>query len=163
MAATDTPPRRRKRPAIVTIVIGIFILETIARIVVTLIYFAEVGVFSEQVARIVQVQLQDEPSPVLGIRAVATAISLIFFVITTVGLIRLRTWAWTAAMALIGIRLAFGLGDYLFDSPAFELLIFSVVLVFLLNQHQVRKAYGITKEKRVTADHIKRAEHPVRR
>jgi hypothetical protein len=163
MADITPSPRRRRRPAIVTIVIVVFVLEVISRVVVTLIYFAEVGVFSEQVARIVQIQLQDEPTAVLGVRAVASAIFLIFYFITTIGLIRLRSWAWTAAMALIGIRLAFGLGDYLFDSPAFDLLIFSVVLVFLLNQHQVRKTYGITKEKRVAADHVKRAEQPVRR
>jgi hypothetical protein len=82
---------------------------------------------------------------------------------TTIGLIRMRPWAWTAAMVLMGIRLAFGLGDYLFDSPAFDLLFINVVLVFLLNQREVRKAFGIIKESRASTEHIQRAGEPVRR
>lgn len=159
------PPPRRKRPAIVTIIIIVFIVETISAAVVMLIYLAEAGAFSQEIAEMIRVELADlqMPTPVLALRAIAAALLLIFNLITTLGLIRMRSWAWTSAMVLMGVRLALGLGDYLYDSPAFDMLIFCVVLVFMLNQHQVRKAFGIVKETRVPAQHIKRANEPVRR
>jgi hypothetical protein len=163
-ASTPTPsPLRRKRPAIVTIIIVVFILETISAAVTALIYLAEVGAISAEVAELVRVELSDVQSPALTIRAIAAAIMLLVNLFTTIGLIRMRPWAWTAAMVLMGIRLAFGLGDYLFDSPAFDLLFINVVLVFLLNQREVRKAFGIIKESRASTEHIQRAGEPVRR
>jgi hypothetical protein len=160
----NTPqPTKLRRPAIVTIIIALFVLDTITMVAVTAIYFGEIGVFSEQVAIAIRTELSDVHSPALVVRAILQACLLLAYVVTTIGLIRMRTWAWTSAMVLMGIRLAFGLGDYLFDSPAFDLLIFCVVLVFLLNQHEVRKAFGIVKETRVPAQHIKRASEPVRR
>jgi hypothetical protein len=162
-----SPPARpaRKRPAIVTIIIVVFILETISAAVVTLIYAAEAGVFSQQIAQTIRVELSDVqlPDAALYIRVIASGLLLIANLFTTIGLIRMRSWAWTSAMVLMGIRLAFGLSDYLFGSPAFDLLIFCVVLVFLLNQHEVRKAFGIIKETHVSAQPIKRANDAIRR
>jgi hypothetical protein len=163
MATPTLSTPRRKRPAIVTIIIVVFILETISAAVTALIYLAEVGAISAEVAEQVRVELSDVESPALNIRAIAAVFMLLVSLFTTIGLIRMRSWAWTAAMVLMGIRLAFGLGDYLFDSPAFDLLFFSVVLVFLLNQREVRKAFGIIKESRAPTEHIQRAGEPVRR
>jgi hypothetical protein len=163
MSTPTTSPPRKQRPAIVTIIILLFIIETFLVLVVTAIYFAEIGVFSVEIANLVRVELSDVQGPALTVRAIFTACLFVAYLMTTVGLIRMWPWAWTSAMVLMGIRLAFGLGDYLFDSPAFELLFICVLLVFMLNQREVRKAFGIVKEKRVPAEHIKRANEPVRR
>lgn len=164
---SPSPPAnpRRKRPAIVTIIIVVFILETLSAAVVTLIYAAEAGVFSQQIAQTIRIELSDVqlPDTALDVRAIASGLLLIANLFITIGLIRMHSWAWTGAMVLMGIRLAFGLSDYLFGSPAFDLLIFCVVLVFLLNQHEVRKAFGIIKETHVAAQPVKRANDAIRR
>ena len=154
----QSPTRPEQRPAIVTIIILLFVLETFLAVALASIYFAEINLFSEQVGSMVRVQMSDVPGSVLTFRAFYNGVLCLAYVIITVGLIRLQHWAWTSAMVLMGIRLAFGLGDYLFDNPAFPLLIICVLLVFLLNQRETRKAFGIIKEKRVLAEFIKRPQ-----
>jgi hypothetical protein len=152
-----TPP---KRPAIITLIACLFLIETLSMIALACIYFAEIGLFSQGIADIVLPELGDVMGPMLVVRAVAVAAFAIACLITTVGLLRLHPWAWSAGMAVLGIRLAQALGDFLFNNPAFGLAIITVATVFLLNQHAVRKVFGIVKEDNdpANANIIKRAE-----
>jgi lysylphosphatidylglycerol synthetase-like protein (DUF2156 family) len=77
------------------------------------------------------------------------ALTVIFFllgiltVIMGMGLRTLRPWAWLAAMLVQGANLVTSLFAYFSHTPDYFTMIFGVLIVFLLNQREVRHAFRL--------------------
>jgi hypothetical protein len=143
---------------VVTLLSLLFALNSLLVIFLAGAFLIETGLFSHQLANQVLSSLGDTPRLFVTVRAIGVAVLAVIYPITTVGLFCLRSWAWRSGMVILGIQLAFGLAEFLMDSPVTPGLFISVAAVFLLNQHSVRKAFGIIKEKRdATAQPIERA------
>ena len=64
--------------------------------------------------------------------------------IATVGLYRLRPWAWSVAMTAQGFGLAVALSSHFLDGLGYNddvSLAMGILLVFMLNQNEVRRAF----------------------
>lgn len=76
--------------------------------------------------------------------AVLLAALGIFIVLSGVGVLRLRVWAWLVAMALQGWTLAIFLISYFTHGQSSYLsVILSVVIVFYLNSRTVRRTFDL--------------------
>jgi hypothetical protein len=53
-----------------------------------------------------------------------------------------RPWGWSVAMTLQALSLADGLANYFLRRPDYVLLLAGVVVVVVLNQEEVREAFG---------------------
>lgn len=67
----------------------------------------------------------------------------IFALVSGIGMLRLRSWAWLMAMLLLGCELAIELTNYFQGRPAYLVLFITALLVFYLNQRLVREAFSI--------------------
>jgi hypothetical protein len=56
-------------------------------------------------------------------------------------LLRLKSWAWMAAMELQGLGLIAALYAYLRGNPNYVGMLISIILVFYLNQQEIRAAF----------------------
>lgn len=72
---------------------------------------------------------------------VLISISLIMFLVAF-SFLRQKSWAWLAAVTIQGLSLLVGLVEYLIDNPNYVALAFGVVMVFYLNQQEVRDIYN---------------------
>lgn len=72
------------------------------------------------------------------------AISVVFGVVSffiAIALLRLRSWAWVAAMAIQGFGLFAALIGYLRARPNYVGMVFGIFLVFYLNQREIQLAF----------------------
>jgi hypothetical protein len=162
MAAQPAPNVRPRRPLVVTLLVILFAMNSVFTLILATLYVAQTGLFSQQVAVEALAQLGDVPGLFVTARAIGATALAVLYPITTIGLHRLQPWAWRSGMIILGLQLAVGLAEYLTDSLAVPGLFISVAAVFLLNQHSVRKAFGIAKESRDNiAQPIERAGDPV--
>jgi hypothetical protein len=157
-ATQPVPGNKPSRPSVVILLGLIFALDSLFMLILAGTYLIETGLFSQQLAAQVLSALGDTPGLFVVVRAVSVTVLAVIYPITTVGLFRLRPGAWRSGMVILGIQLAVGLTGFLFDNPATPGLFISVAAVFVLNQHSVRKAFGIVKENRdIPAPIIQRA------
>ena len=81
-----------------------------------------------------------------GTSAILVATLGVFIVISGVGVLRLRSWAWLAAMTLQGWTLAvFLLGELTRGRSSYSTAIISVVIVFYLNSRTVRQTFDLVR------------------
>ncbi|MBI3964501.1 MAG: hypothetical protein HY329_02615 [Chloroflexi bacterium] len=62
-------------------------------------------------------------------------------ILTVIGLWRLRWWAWFATMIWIGVTMAVDLWWYFHGAPRYGSMLLNVVIVFYLNQREVRRPF----------------------
>jgi hypothetical protein len=74
-------------------------------------------------------------SRLIGIGLVAAS------VLSAIGLLRARRWAWVAAILISGLSLAFALGEWWDGRPAYVSMLLNTIVVFYLNQRDVRAVY----------------------
>jgi hypothetical protein len=131
------------RPSAVSIVVLIFILNITSAIInwVLMVYQLDVLGVPDPLGAL-QAALQTDQGPILLALIVIETALIAIIVVATIGLYRLRRWAWTLAMLLLGIGLAFNLLNYLRDDPAYVLMLVRVIAVILLDQEPVRFAFG---------------------
>jgi len=78
------------------------------------------------------------PTQVLAI----LAIELIILLAIAIGLWRLQQWAWFLLMIWVGIHLFFDLMDYFYGHHIHASMLISVIIVFYINQLEVKKAFS---------------------
>jgi len=61
--------------------------------------------------------------------------------VVTFGLWRLKRWAWFLIMIQLGIGMSFVLWSYFSGFPLYSYMVFNMVMVFYLNQHDVQLAF----------------------
>ena len=64
-------------------------------------------------------------------------------VVSGIGLLLIRTWAWLLALALLGCELIIQLSNYFQGRPAYGAMLFSALLVLYLNQRPIREVFHI--------------------
>ena len=62
--------------------------------------------------------------------------------VSALGVYWQRPWAWSVAMTLQALSLAEGLANYVHGDPDYVLMLAGVVVVVVLNQEEVREAFG---------------------
>lgn len=70
-------------------------------------------------------------------------------VVSGIGLLLIRTWAWVLALALLGCELVLQLSNYFQGHPAYWAMLFSALLVLYLNQRPIREAFTIEPKRTV--------------
>lgn len=89
-------------------------------------------------------QIIGEPRQVRDVLIVAAQLALgIAAVVSGIGLLLVRTWAWLLALALLGCQLIIQLSNYFQGHPAYWAMFFSALLVLYLNQRPIREAFHI--------------------
>ena len=68
---------------------------------------------------------------------------LIVSVLAIVGLLQRLEWGWTLAIITAGISLALNIGWWLSGDPHYLSMAVNAVVVFYLNQRDVREAFGV--------------------
>lgn len=131
------------RPSAVSIVVLIFILNIISAIINWVLMVYQLGVLGvPDPLGALRVALQTNQGPILLAQIVIETALIAIIVVATIGLYRLQRWAWTLAMLILGIGLAFNLLNYLRGDPAYVLMLVRVIAVILLDQEPVRFAFG---------------------
>ncbi|HEY7350209.1 MAG TPA: hypothetical protein VH599_17960 [Ktedonobacterales bacterium] len=67
----------------------------------------------------------------------------VFALVSGIGMLRLRPWAWLIGMLLLGCELVIQLSNYFQGRPAYLVLFVTALLVFYLNQRPIREAFSI--------------------
>jgi uncharacterized membrane protein (DUF2068 family) len=75
------------------------------------------------------------------IRAILV-VELIILLAIAIGLWRLQQWAWFLLMIWVGIHLFFDLMDYFYGHNIHASMLISVIIVFYINQREVKKAFS---------------------
>ena len=75
------------------------------------------------------------------IRAILIA-QLIILLAIAIGLWRLQRWSWLLLMIWVGIQMFFDLMDYFYGHHVHASMLISVIIVFYINQQEVKKAFS---------------------
>jgi hypothetical protein len=135
--------RLRRRPAAVTIIVILFILQMPVLFVNFALALWEIGVLgARQPWQAVQLAMRTWQGELGVFQALWLGVLLLLVSLVTYALFRLRPWAWTAAMLVLGGRLAIGIWDYFNKSPYFFTVILYLLPVVLMNLESVRVAFG---------------------
>ncbi len=139
----DKVPKRPPRPPVVSIVVLVFLLQVFTFVALLWLQLAGLGVTRMETmtgAVLAAWQAGDGWIEValLAVLALLTVVS----VFVTIGLARMRPWAWLWGMTIQGVRLLIGLIAYFRgDAYTFAMLV-QLVAVLMLDQEPVRRAFG---------------------
>jgi len=75
------------------------------------------------------------------ISGVVTLVLALLGVLIAFALLRLKSWAWMAAMELQGLGLIAALYAYLRGNPNYVGMLIGIILVFYLNQQEIRAVF----------------------
>lgn len=134
-----------KRPRSVTIIGSLLLVQgviflSIAALLILIISTKRLDLLPPAMAE------QFPPMPLRDLLFVATALVMgIFGVVSSIGLLRLRRWAWLMAMIVQGIGMIIGLIDYARGDPNYISMIFSVIVVFYLNQASIQEVFNVSR------------------
>jgi hypothetical protein len=81
---------------------------------------------------------------------VSVAVQGIFGIVSSIGLLRMRPWAWLMAMIVQGISLIVYLVDYIRGAPNYVGMIFAVFVVFYLNQRDIQLMFDVARRRSST-------------
>lgn len=129
----DTPSTVRKRPFGIYAIIVLLLLNT------SILFLPGVAAFLERMG----VLLPGAGSLVSDPQArIPNLIIASVNLITIVGLLLLKRWAWVATMVLAGISMAVGLVLYFEGRPLYITMLLNVILVLYLNQRDVQAIFA---------------------
>jgi hypothetical protein len=147
MVQSVEPSTRQRRPRAVSFVATLLLVEALV------VVLAGAAMASGELARMPAPAEAPEAAfgPYIGILpglGLATIIVVAGggLALASVGLLRLREWAWTLAMALQGLGLANALYDAYLGQPSFVTLGVGSFVVLVLNQREVRQAFDLRHE-----------------
>jgi hypothetical protein len=128
----DTPSVVRKRP------FGIYAIIVLLLLNISILFLPGVAAFVERIGVVLPgaSSLVTDPQAMIPNLIIATV-----NLITVVGLLLLKRWAWVASMVLAGISMAIGLVFYFEDRPLYITMLLNVILVFYLNQRDVQATF----------------------
>jgi len=126
----SSPNKRPFGVSVIVLLIAAYILFT-----ASVFYLSIKSQDSSISAQLVQIMNPTE------IRAVLVA-ELIILLAIAIGLWRLRQWAWFLLMIWVGIQMFFDLMDYFYGHHIHASMLISVIIVFYINQREVKKAFS---------------------
>jgi hypothetical protein len=126
--------RRFRRPSAVTLVAWLFLLQFLLLLLSGSLFWpggqVELNPFSAT----------DEASTRLLLDVVFLLLALLALIVS-IGLFRLKHWAWRLAMTMEGLNLASALTAYVVEHPEYLNMLVGIVIVMSLNQREVREAF----------------------
>lgn len=138
-----TNPKRPPRPPVVSIVVLIFLLQVFAFAALMLPQLAGLGLsgIDRLSSNLAAAWLQGDRwiDAVLFGGLLLQALASVF---VTIGLARMRPWAWLWGMTIQGARLLIGLVAYFRGDPYTFSMLIPLIAVLLLDQVPVRRAFG---------------------
>ena len=130
------PARRRRfrRPSAVTLVAWLFFLHFVQLLLAGSIFWpgGQIDLTEFRPTR--------EPGAALALEVVFISLGLLALVVS-LGLFRLKHWAWLLAMTMEGLNLASALIAYRVGHPEYLTMVVGVFTVLALNQREVRQAF----------------------
>ena len=144
---SETVTEKNKRPLVITIVGILLILTALYGLILgTLMLISILETETLNAATLLAPADSPEVFTYLGDEVLSAIILIatgLVQLIICIGFWRTRRWAWVAAITWQALKLLLGLAASFFvDAAAFS-VVFSVILVFLLNAAEVRYAFGI--------------------
>jgi hypothetical protein len=131
-------PRRRrrfKRPSAVTLVAWLFFLHFVLLLLLSGSIFWPGGQID-----LAEFRPTRQPGPAPVLEAAFISLGLLALVVS-LGLFRLRRWAWLLAMTMEGLNLASALIAHRVGHPEYVTMGIGIVTVLALNQREVRQAF----------------------
>lgn len=135
-----------KRPLGVTIIAGLILLygllgTALGLFVLVLSVLHDTGKLPPEVAFVVG------NGSVFDVLMVAAQFTLgVFALVSGIGLLRLRPWAWLMGMLLLGCELAMQLINYFQGRPVYLLMLLTALMVFYLNRRSIREVFSLEPE-----------------
>lgn len=140
--------KRPVRPPAVSIIVLIFLIQIVTFIVVVWLRWAGSGAMAlDRLPTTISAWLHDDAwiDALLSLGMLFLVVASVF---TTIGLARVRPWAWLWAMTIQGVRLLIGLIAYFRGDPYSFAMVLQLIAVLLLDQAPVRRAFGHQGEAR---------------
>jgi hypothetical protein len=126
----SSPNKRPFGVSVIVLLIAIYILFT-----ASVFYLSIKSQDSSISAQLVQIM---NPAEILAILIA----ELIILLAIAIGLWRLQQWAWFLLMIWVGIQMFFDLMDYFYGHNIHASMLISVIIVFYINQREVKKAFS---------------------
>ena len=145
---SEPPPQKRQRPTAITIVGIILFLTALVNLALAAIYFAAVYEDWSRAPAFFAPPESDDLFTEFGqnnVEAVTYAVLGAVQLVIWIGFWRVKRWAWVAAMSWQALKLLVELGNYSAGHVEAPALVSAIVVVFLLNQADVRHAFGILR------------------
>jgi hypothetical protein len=126
----SSPSKRPFGVTVIVLLIAVYVL-----FIAAVFYLSIKSQDSSISAQLVQIMNPAE------IRAALVA-ELIILLAIAIGLWRLQQWAWFLLMIWVGIQMFFDLMDYFYGHHIHASMLISVIIVFYINQREVKKAFS---------------------
>jgi hypothetical protein len=134
--------KRPVRPPAVSIIVVIFLIQVVTSVVVLWLQWAGAGMSFESLRHTAAAHWLEDDRWIDALLSIGTLLLVLASVITTIGLARMRSWAWLWAMTIQGVRLLIGLIAYFRGDPYSLAMVLQLIAVLLLDQVPVRQAFG---------------------
>jgi hypothetical protein len=132
-----------KRPPVVSVVVLIFLIQIVILAVLLWLQLAALG--ATRMATLgssLTVVLLHGDRWIDALLALGLLALVVASILVTIGLTRMRPWAWLWAMTIQGLRLLLGLIAYFRGDPYTFSMLVPLIAVLLLDQVPVRRAFG---------------------
>ncbi len=161
--STQTPSNP-VRPIAVTVAGWILVLSAVLNITVGILYLyasgtltpepVTFGVFSdEELNKELDEAFKNEQADL--IEGGADLILGIVELVIAIGFWRIKQWAWVAAVSWQALKLLFEIASVLLGGGTLVTILFASLMVFLLNQAVVRRAFHIQPENESTSQPVR--------
>lgn len=146
---TQSVPVKTKRPFAVTFVCIWIFLAALLDLFYGALLFASTDFVAKPPDVRIAIEQERLANALLDDQVVDAAEGILYIVLGVVQLVlgvsfwRLKQWAWVGIMSWQALSLLVDLTGMLNDDRPIESLVLSVVLVFLLNQSNVRQIFGV--------------------
>ena len=144
MQSSVTPAPSRRRPRAITFVASLLLAEAI------LVVLFGILIGASQVTELPMPAFAPDDlfSPLVTVLPALGLPTIIVvagggLALTALGLIQLREWGWTLAMAIQGLLLSNALYSYVQGAPDYVTLAVCSFVVLVLNQREVRQAFAV--------------------
>lgn len=147
---STNPPQKHRRPLAITIVVWVLLLGALANIVIGIFLvlvddnqvprnLGEVVIFAESDPDTLTIDGAELADGIYNL--IAGVVQLVI----AVGFWRERRWAWVFAMSWQAFKLLIELATPFSNEDKVPIMFFSIVLIFLLNQSDVRRVFSIQR------------------
>lgn len=146
-----TPPSKPKRPAAVTIAGWILLLGALLNILVGVLFLYASNILTQDPNAVIIFEEDDESPNLLTdsgeevAQGVGDLVLGIVQLAISIGFWRQQRWAWVAAMSWQALKLLFEIASVFVGGGTLITILFASLLVFLLNQSDVRRAFNIRR------------------
>lgn len=148
---STTAPAKPKRPIAIAISGWILFIGALLNILIGILFLYAAGGFVRDPDAVIIFTDEDLAESEMHQEQLITegVIDLVLGIVQlaiTIGFLRVQHWAWVAAMSWQAVKLLFEIASVLLGGGTLIAILFACLLVFLLNQSDVRRAFNIRRQ-----------------